>query len=147
MVDREQMIADSLEVKDLLTDTTELDADIERLQRELDEISSQVSALVNENAQSAQDQQAYAERYDKLSQKYEATRLAYNKVIETRNYRQAQALQLDAFISVIKKADIILSEWSMDIWNVLVESGTVHRNLTITFKFKNGKKITVPLSE
>lgn len=120
-----------------------MDADIERLQRELNDISVQASALVNDNVKSAQNQEIYAKRYDELFEKHERARLAYDKMIETKNYKRAQALQLDAFISEIKKADTVLSEWNMDIWNILIESGTVHRNSTITFKFKNGKHVTV----
>lgn len=143
MVDREQLIADSLEIKSLLTDTTAVDTDIERLAGELQSISAQVAAMVRENAKTAQDQEAYAERYDALAREYERVKTAYSKVMETRTYKKAQALKIDAFISTISTADEVLTEWNTDIWNVLVVSGVVHRNGTITFKFKNGKEVTV----
>jgi len=54
-----------------------------------------------------------------------------------------KALQIDAFIACLNKRADTLTIWDDDIWNVLVESGTVHRDGSITFKFKNGKKITV----
>ena len=143
MVDKEQLIADSLEIKSLLTDTTAIDGDLERLASELQNLSTQVTTMVRENAKTVQDQEVYEKRYDALAKEYEKVKTAYNKVLEIRTYKKSQALKIDAFISAISTSDKILTEWSTDIWNVLVENGVVHRNGTITFKFKNGKEVTV----
>ncbi len=68
---------------------------------------------------------------------------AYDKAVAERQVKNSKAVQLDAFIAYIQKSETVITEWSSDIWNVLVESGTVHRDGSITFKFKNGKSITV----
>lgn len=143
MVDREQLVAESLEFKALFTDTTDIEAEIERLTKELDGIAVEVEELVHENARTAQDQEEYAVKYDELSQRYEKTKAAYDKALADKMQKRAQALKIDSFIAALKNTETVLTEWNADIWNVLVESGLVHRDGTITFKFKNGKDIMV----
>lgn len=50
---------------------------------------------------------------------------------------------MKAYLSEIKKADNYLPEWSDDLWVLMVESGTVNRDKTITFKFNCGAEITL----
>lgn len=57
--------------------------------------------------------------------------------------RKASFEYIDSFIANLKNSADSLPEWSDDVWNVLVESATVHCDGSITFKFKNGKEITV----
>jgi hypothetical protein len=40
-----------------------------------------------------------------------------------------------------KKAPSHLSDWNELIWRLLVEKGTVNRNKTVTFKFKDGTEM------
>lgn len=143
MADKEQLIADSLEIKKVLTDTFAIDADIERLTGEFEQISVQVATMVRENARTAQDQEEYARRYDELAKRYESVKAAYDKASEARAYKNSQALKIAAFIAKIETAERVISTWDSDIWNVLVESGVVHRDGTITFRFKNGREVRV----
>ena len=143
MVDKEQLIADSLEIKNVLTDTSAIDADIERLTGELEQISVQVATMVRDNARTAQDQEEYARRYDELAKRYESVKAAYDKASEVRAYKNSQALKMAVFIAKIENVERTISTWDSDIWNVLVESGVVHRDGTITFKFKSGREARV----
>lgn len=143
MLDREQMIDDCLDVKRLLTDTTQDDAEITRLEKELTFIAEQVEEMIKFNAMSAQDQDEYTKHYDELATRYDETKAAYDKVVEERKVKLSKAQQLDAFLYYIKNNEAVITEWSSDIWNVLVESGTVCRDGSIIFKFKNGKQIRV----
>lgn len=84
--------------------------------------------MVRENAKTAQDQELYSRRYDELASKYETTKVTYEKVLETRNYKKAQALRLDAFMALVNKAKNVLAEWTPDIWYVMLENAIVHRS-------------------
>ena len=48
-----------------------------------------------------------------------------------------------AYLEAMKQADDYIEEWSEDAWILMVETATVNRNKTITFKFVNGKEIQV----
>lgn len=143
MLDREQLIEDCLDVKRLLTDTTQEDAEISRLEAELISFAEQVKEMIRTNASTAQDQDEYAKRFDEISQRYEQTKAAYDKAVQAKQLKVSKGHQLDAFIGCIEKSETAITEWSSDIWNVLVESGTVCRDGSVIFKFKNGQQVTV----
>ena len=46
-------------------------------------------------------------------------------------------------LSFMKQADDYIGEWSEEAWILMVETATVNRDKTITFKFVNGKEIQV----
>lgn len=143
MLDREQLVDDCLDVKRLLTDTSQEDIEIERLGEELESIAEQVEQMLRTNASKQQDQEEYSKHFDELCGMYDQVKVSYDKTVAERQVKLAKATQLDAFIAYIQKSETVITEWSSDIWNVLVESGTVHRDGSITFKFKNGKQIRV----
>lgn len=143
MVDREQLIDDCLDVKKLLADTTQEDLEIAELEKQLSSIAEQVEQMIRTNASNAQDQDENSKCFDELCVRYDQVKKAYDKAVAERHVKNSKAVQLDAFIAYIQKSETVITEWSSDIWNVLVESGTVHRDGSITFKFKNGKSITV----
>lgn len=140
---KQEIIADSLEIKTLLCDTADEENEIAMLAQELAVISELVSKMIKENARTAQNQTEYAKRYNELAARYEETKAAYDKAVERKSEKQTKALQLEAFIGSIEFCADTLLEWNEDIWNLLVESGTVHKDGSITFKFKNGTEITV----
>ena len=42
----------------------------------------------------------------------------------------------------MEELDMVLLEWSDEIWLMLIEEAVAHENGTLTFKFKNGYNIT-----
>jgi hypothetical protein len=48
---------------------------------------------------------------------------------------------MNEFLANLKRAEDKMSEWNDSFFTMLVESGTVHRDKTITFRLKNGKEI------
>ena len=54
-----------------------------------------------------------------------------------------EARQIATFIEQVEKAPAALEGWDSQIWSLLLEKGTVNRDGTITFEFKNGIEIRV----
>ena len=50
---------------------------------------------------------------------------------------------LEAFIKTIETKKNIIDEFSVDLWNLMIQEATVHQDKTITFKFKNGKEVNI----
>ena len=50
---------------------------------------------------------------------------------------------LEAFIKTIEAKENIIDKFSVDLWNLMIQEAIVHQDKTITFKFKNGKEITI----
>ena len=100
-------------------------------------------AAVQENASTAQSQDAYLQKYEALTKRYEtaAAELERLKGIRAERERQDQAMAL--FIRTLKKQPEVLDAWNDTIWTVMVERVLVHRNGGLTFQFYNGSEIRI----
>lgn len=143
MCDKKQVMEDTLAVIELLTDTTDLDVEIADLQAKIERISSDVSLMVRENARTQQDQIKFAVRYEELTKEYETQKAALEKAVKEKAYKTGKATKMRAYLEAMKQADDFLEKWSDEVWILMVETATVNRDNTITFKFVNGKTIKV----
>ena len=143
MCDKKQVIEDTLAVIELLTGTDELDLEIAERQARIEEISKAVALMVRENARTVQDQLAFAKRYEDLTQQYEAEKDALDKAVKEKAYKTGKATKMRAYLEAMKQADDYLEIWSEEAWILMVETATVNRDKTITFKFVNGKEVRV----
>lgn len=143
MCDKKQVIEDTLAVIELLTDTTDLDVEIADLQAKIERISSDVSLMVRENARTQQDQIKFASKYEELTKEYETQKAALEKAVKEKAYKTGKATKMCAYLEAMKQADDFLKKWSDEVWILMVETATVNRDNTITFRFTGGKKITI----
>jgi DNA invertase Pin-like site-specific DNA recombinase len=141
MKDKKRIIKDSTELIELLTDTTQIDKEIENLNDELFFFSELVNKLVKDNSKSSMNHEDYDKKYIELTKRYEQTKQKQDDLIRARDNKKVQALNLKAFISNVKRVDDKLSEWNEPVWMLLVKSAVVHRDKSITFKLNNGKEI------
>lgn len=76
------------------------------------------------------------ERYEKASAKHDKLEAEIAR-------RNNKARQLASFINHLEKARASLEEWDSQVWSLLLEKGTVNRDGSIAFEFRNGKEIKV----
>lgn len=143
LVDRDALIEDAEQIKNLLTNTEAEDKDIAKYEAELAIITETANKMVKENSVKVQDQDEYQKRYDELTKRYESTKSKLDRVLLEKSRKRSQLLRLDCFISRLKDSPYIIEEWSEELWNVLLERATVQRNKSITFQFKNGTEINI----
>ena len=60
-----------------------------------------------------------------------------------KDHKQGQGIKLQSFLESLKQKESVLDEWNEELWMVMVEKATVHRDKSITFKFYNGKETTI----
>lgn len=143
LVDRETLIEDTAQIKNLLTNTEAEEKEITKLEAELAIIAETANKMVKENSVKVQDQDEYQRKYDELTKRYEQTKTKLNKAVLEKSRKESQLLRLDCFLAHLKDCPYIIEEWNEELWNVLLESATVQRDKSITFKFKNGKEINI----
>lgn len=143
MCDKKQVVEDTLAIIELLTDTSDLDIEIAGLQEKIEKISSDVSLMVRDNARTQQDQIEFAARYEELTKEYETQKAALEKAVKEKAYKTGKATKMRAYLEAMKQADDFLEEWSDEVWILMVETATVNRDKTITFRFTGGKEITL----
>jgi site-specific DNA recombinase len=141
MKDKKRIIQDSQELIELLTDTTQLDKEIENLNDELLVISELLNKLIKENSKSSMSQDEYNKKYEELMNRHERAKEKQEEVIKVRNQKKSQALNMKLYISNLKQVEDRLVDWNENVWMLLVNSAVVHRDKSITFKFNSGKEI------
>jgi len=138
MKDKKRIIQDSTEMIEMLTDTTELDQEIEDLNDELLVISELLNKMIRENSKSGLTHDDYNKKYGELMIRYERANEKQQDLIKSRNTKKSQAISLKAFISNLMKTDDKLQDWNEHVWLMLVKRAVVHRDDSITFIFYNG---------
>lgn len=143
MVNKDALIEDALMVKDLLTNVEAENKTIAEEQANIEIISEAANKIVKENQFKVQDQDEYQRKYDELNKRFNEANDRLKKAIQDKNIKLAKALSIETFIEALKRSPGSITEWDEKLWNVLLESGTVNRDQTITFKFKNGTETRV----
>ena len=141
MKDKKRVMDDTKEIIELLSDTKDLDVEISKTGDEITVITELVNKLINDHAKSNMSIEEYDRRYSELTTRYEELEIKQKELINKRDDKKARVYIMNEFLSNLKHAKDRMSEWNDSFFTMMVESGTVHRDKTITFRLKNGKEI------
>jgi seryl-tRNA synthetase len=125
------------EILEALTDTAGLDREHERLQSEHDTVFELMQKCVEENAHTALDQEEYQRRYNALLERYEAVTSGLVRIDDQRQERAAKHENVMRFLETLKQSDL-LTEFDEALWNITVDTVTVHSEHDIAFMFRDG---------
>lgn len=145
MQNRDGVISDCNQIRNLVSDCTELDAEIDKLTEEIEVLAEMVKACVKENAASVQSQEEYTQKYNALVKRYEKTSARLDALAAEKSRKQDRDRELRLFIESIKKQPLVLEVWSERLWVGLLEKATVFHDGRMVFQFKNGTEIEVEL--
>lgn len=140
-------IAHFEELLPLLADTSNLNAQLDALHAQHEELMSRLQLCIAENARKVQDQETYSHHYNELRREcegIEAKIAATNKEILTQLGRKEQIRRC---LNELRSCSNILDEFDLDLWNALVESATVTADRMLTFRFRDGTEVSVPVAE
>ncbi|OPY61037.1 MAG: Recombinase [Pelotomaculum sp. PtaU1.Bin065] len=143
MADRESVIVDCAIMRQVLSDTTTLDAELDSLNEEITVVAELVKTCVRENASTAQSQEEYSKKYNSLLARYEKATARLAEVTAEKERKRNQDRQIRLFIEALKKQPLVLEEWDERLWIAIVDRATVFRDGRIVFKFKCGSEIEV----
>ena len=141
MQDKKRIIDDTNAMIALLTDTTQLDNQIDDLYDEMVVTTELINKLIKDNSKSNMDQDEYDKKYMELTKRYEQAKNRQEELIDARTNKKAQELNMKTFVANLSKSEDKIAEWNESIWMLLVKSAIVHRDKSITFKLNNGKEI------
>jgi len=126
-----------------LADNSLLEEEMLALEEEIKVVAELVNQCVKDNISSPQSHEEYVNKYNRLVARYEKAVARHDEIKREQESRIERERELRVFIAVLKEKPQVLDEWSDDIWISLIESGTVHRDGSITFLFKNGASIHI----
>lgn len=129
-------------VRDLLTDTTDIDNEMSDLLREMEIVAELTRKCIAENSSMALDQTEYMERYNGYVARYDKAKSRYDILDAERKKKQEKAKAIDRFIRTVESRDGLLSEFDPHLWLTTVERVTVMADGKMRFRFFDGSETT-----
>ena len=131
------------EMHAIVCDYTSIDNEISQLSEEMGIIAEMVEQCVNENANKIQSQEAYEKKYNKLVERYRRIEKKVMKLKEKRMEILEKDNKLRNFIKSLKEQPETITEWDDSLWRDLLDTAVVHKDKSITFRFKDGTEVSV----
>lgn len=141
MTDVPRIVDDCESMRALLTDTAELDQQIEEKTQESELLADMVRELIYRNASSAKEDDKKQE--EALCAKFYAVLKEIQSLKEEREQRLQKDKAMSLHIRTLNKSRQVLTEWDDTVWTLMVEKAIVHRDKSITFIFYNGSQFRV----
>ena len=143
MGSREQVIQACEVMRTVVSDFTEIDAEIEALNEEIQVVAGLVSQCIKKNATSQQSQEEYNKKYNRLVRRYKKAVERLKRANAEKESRTDRDHNIRIFIAEIEKQPLVLETWDERLWISLLDSATVHADGRIAFRFKDGTKIKI----
>ena len=143
LTDRTALLEDGRLILKELLDTATLDADSESILQEMDVVAGMIRQMVNENANQATDQTAYADRYNSLVERYETLPVKYDELQQQKERRQVQAEAIRNCLDALEALELPQIAYTDSLWNTAVDHVTVFADDRLVFRFKNGSEVEV----
>lgn len=143
MGNREQVIQACEVMRSVVADCTELDAQIDALNKEIQVVAGLVSQCIKENASTQQSQEEYKKKYSRLEKRYEKAVEKLKAATAERDNRMQRDRDLRIFIGSIKEQSLVLESWNEGLWIDLLDCATVFADSRVVFRFKDGTEIEV----
>ncbi len=139
--DRTSLIEDCGLLIDALHDFSDTERKSKELLDEMEVVSKLVKRLINENAATPINQDAYVEKYDGYTARFNKTKLEYEKLQRTMEQRRIKADAISGFMFEISELDNLPFEFDENLWHSVIDTVTVFEDERLVFKFKNGMEI------
>ena len=141
--DKENFVASCRQIVEMLSDCSAFDKQIGNLQIRADELTAVMQAFIKDNAENAQDQKRYSQRFAE----YEKQMNEVESNLQSLQHKKAERLSrkelLLGMISELEKTDMMIHEFDEKLWRLMVEKATVGTDGKLTFTLRNGMEIEV----
>ena len=105
-------------------------------------IAEMSSHLLNENASTAMNQEAFMKKYDSYVRKYEKESAELERLQKIRSDRLKKADLISAFMFEIHEQDGMIDSFDERLWLTTMDKVLVHHDGRMVFRFKNGTEVT-----
>jgi len=129
-----------------LTDHSQLDREIAKLQEESEIVMELMRKHIEENARQLQNQDEYQQRYDMLATRYENTHQQLVTLSAQKQDRIARGKNIRRFMEDLENRDTLLTDFDEELWIRMVESITVGSEKNCRFKFQDGSEMDLQIA-
>ena len=141
--ERGEIFANFEAIKDVLFNTSALDAEYTELQSEMAVVSELIQKCVDENAHTVIRQEEYNQRYEGLVARFETAKARLSEIDGLRREKKARRDIVEAFFDVLEKQGELITEFDELLWYSLVKNMMVHSGGNVSFIFKDGTTIKI----
>ena len=145
LTESDALLDDCALMYETLADTSVIDAEHDALIDELETLAVRIERLINENASTTMNQDAYKEKYGKLEEQFETAKARLEALDIKKKTRCAEAEEIQNFTKIIRSGQAAGLAYSDNLWIGLIDHVTVYEDERLVFVFKNGKEITEQL--
>ena len=138
---KDALLEDCRLVQSHLTDCSTIDTELDGLLREIEVVTELTKRCIQENAQSAQSQEEYAERYNGFVARYETAKAQVDALQRQKEARLAQADAIGGFMFALSEQGCELTEFDEPLWIAMVQKATAYHDGRLVFTFQNGVEI------
>ena len=132
-------------MRTIVADTAGLDTEIEALNEEIQVVSELVNQCIIENASTAQSQEEYNNKYNRLVRRYDKAVEKLNLLTAERNSKIERAQEIQKFIDALRERPSVIDIWSDELWISFLNTATIYKEGKISFSFKNGTTIDIEI--
>ncbi|MDY0209338.1 MAG: hypothetical protein RBR48_04075 [Bacilli bacterium] len=104
-----------------MTDTTQIDSKIEKINAEIVFLTEIINKLVKENSKTSLSNEDYTNKYEGLSIRYKAAKSKLQELIEMKAYEKGKALRMQSFLVHLINPKDKLKLWDDKVWILMVE--------------------------
>lgn len=132
------------EVIEALTDISDLDAEQEQLQSEIEIVVEMIRKLIGENTQVAMEQAEYERKYNGYCARYEEGNKRLAEISELRMERTAKRAKIRICMDRISQQENLVTEFDEELWYSMVDYVTVYEGKSMVFTFRDGRQVELP---
>ena len=138
---REEFLESCKQIRDMLTDESELDIKLKTLYTELNDLEHSMQAFIKDNAMKPQVKNFYERKLDE----YDVNRMILENDIKSverkKKKRHSRRELLDTMIRQFENTETIITEFDEKLCRLMVESITVNEDGSMIFEFCNGETV------
>lgn len=144
-IDNLKLIEDCRMSIELLSDTSKLDDEYAKLKIEAESLIEIAKKMINENANSEQDQDEYQKRYAALEEKHKGVIARLEEIEKEKSHKLAAVRRIEMSLSFFEKNGGSIEEFNVKLWTMLVEKAIINRDNTIRFVYYTGYENTIDI--
>ena len=142
MSNRSGLIEDCRLAKGILCNTSAIDAELVELLSEIEVVAELSRKAILENARTVINQTEWLERNNSYLERHHKASERVNELDAAKRERLGKAKTIEIFIKDVESRPLVISEFDENLWLAVIDTATVARDSTISFRFRNGSEIT-----
>ena len=138
---RKQLLADCAFILEKLTNTSEIEAELNETAAELSVVTELTRRLIEDNSKSSSDQDDFDRQYSEYVKRYETLQEKAARLQKKKAAREEEAKGISIFMGELKKRKQPVQVFDQYLWVTVIDHVLVRNDGTLVFHFRNGKEI------